>query len=87
MRRPPATESLPLPAGIQEDFSRTEGGLRHASGREVRFIPVTLLDISSTQIREALAEGRSVRYLVPDALLAFLLPDRFAHEESKEAHA
>lgn len=34
-----------------------------------RSVDVTRVDLSSTEIRRRLAEGRSVRYLVPDAIL------------------
>ena len=33
-------------------------------------MPVTALDISASAVREALAAGRTPRYLLPDALLA-----------------
>ncbi len=69
MSRPPHPGRSAAPKGMAEFLTPTDGGYRHVAGRQVRFVPVTLLDISSTEIRRALAEGRSVRYLVPDAVL------------------
>ena len=66
MRRPPLGSDPAPPPDLSGQFSRSDSGLRHVSGREVRFVAVTLLDISSTRIRAALSEGRSVRYLVPE---------------------
>lgn len=68
MRRPPEDGPLPPPLGMAERFRPSAGGFRHGSGREVRFVDITLLDVSSTQVRRALARGRSVRYLVPEAI-------------------
>ncbi len=41
--------------------------LRHA-----RFVEAPLLPVSSTEIRARLRAGRSVRYLVPDAVLTYI---------------
>jgi len=72
MRRPPDDREVALPADLEHEFVPCGTGFRHLSGREVKFVPVTLLDISSTQVRRELAAGRSVRYLVPDAVLPCL---------------
>lgn len=43
--------------------------LRKQPAGSILRVPVTQLDISATKIRAALAQGSSVRYLLPDALL------------------
>jgi len=63
-----------LPVAIREDFcydipSKT---LRHRCGTEVIFLEETFLDISSTRIRRMVAQGRSVRYLLPPAVEAYI---------------
>lgn len=69
LSRPPDSRALGAPTGLESAFTSTPGGFRHASGRQIRFVEVTLLDISSTDIRRAMASGRSVRYLVPDSVI------------------
>ena len=41
--------------------------MAHAAGR-IMLLPVTQLEISSSQVREAIARGADVRYLVPEAV-------------------
>ncbi|MFU8857058.1 MAG: nicotinate-nucleotide adenylyltransferase [Deferrisomatales bacterium] len=68
LSRPPGELRAAPPARLEGDFTFEGCVLRHRSGREVRFVPVTLLDISATAVRQALARGSSVRYLVPEAV-------------------
>ncbi len=41
-----------------------------------RSVPNVVLPISSSEIRRRIAEGRTVRYLVPDAVLAYIAENR-----------
>lgn len=41
-------------------------------GGQIAFVWQTPLEISATQLRERLAQGRSIRFLVPDAVLAYI---------------
>jgi nicotinate-nucleotide adenylyltransferase len=64
----------PLPVAMHQDFCYDEqaGRIQHKSGNYLIFLKETYLDISSTQIREMLAEGRSVRHLVPPAVADYI---------------
>jgi nicotinate-nucleotide adenylyltransferase len=43
-------------------------GRHKAAGTWIRLVEISLLDVSSSDIRARLREGRSVRYLIPDAV-------------------
>lgn len=85
VRRPghdgrPLGALLPRPlAGL---FEVTADALIHASGHEVREIPVSQLDISATDIRRRVARGASIRYLVPDAVREYIEKHGLYREDS-----
>jgi nicotinate-nucleotide adenylyltransferase len=72
--RPPAEKgSLAewLPSIYEEAVEIAPDGLsgRHrAAGTWIRLVEISMLEISSSDIRARLREGRSVRYLIPDAV-------------------
>lgn len=78
MQRPGALQPLPpvleewlTPRRVHEAFS-----LHGKPAGSILFQPVTQLDISATQIRALLAHGQSPRYLLPEAVLAYILDRR-----------
>jgi len=61
-----------IPAELAADLVLAPGGAeaRHRSaGTWLRRIPIAALEVSSTDVRRRLREGRSVRYLLPDPVL------------------
>jgi nicotinate-nucleotide adenylyltransferase len=54
------------------NYREPDRGFVGPRGYAIYFREVTFLDISSSRIRQALREGRSIQYLVPDAVLDYL---------------
>jgi nicotinate-nucleotide adenylyltransferase len=61
-----------LPERFRARYRETPQGLEHESGSELRAIPLPALDVSSRDIRGRHSGGRSIRYLVPDAVLDYI---------------
>lgn len=68
MTRPPDFSPIAPPKGAEKEYVAIPGGWRHRSGRVVRHVAVTPIAISSTLVREALKNGKSARYLVPESI-------------------
>lgn len=64
--------SLP-PNGWYEPFLSTNpDDLRTTPAGRIYLLPVTALDISATNIRELLKQGKNPRYLLPDSVLDYI---------------
>jgi nicotinate-nucleotide adenylyltransferase len=65
-----------LPPALAELFRQrrgaSPGALREAPAGCIVTFAMTQLDISATQIRTLLANGRSARYLLPEAVIAYI---------------
>jgi nicotinate-nucleotide adenylyltransferase len=52
---------------------KAEPGFQHPSGHKVVFQETTLMDISGTGIRNMMRQGRSLRYLLPEAVRRYII--------------
>ncbi len=67
-----------LPIAVRRGFwyEPAIGCYVNESGRRLEFLPVTQLDISASALRAAIAQGASIRYLVPESVRAYLIEHR-----------
>ena len=61
-----------IPPQLRGEFVRDGSTYRHTSGNRIIPVQVTKLDISSTQIRRLIAQGRSIRFLVPEPVREYI---------------
>jgi nicotinate-nucleotide adenylyltransferase len=61
---------------LEEEIKTPEEGL-------VLLVEVVSLDISSTEIRQLVEEGRSIRFLVPDTVAAYMDKNQLYRENSR----
>lgn len=73
LQRPQLSAKIP---SVLDSFLRTrliaEGSPFTSANGQVAFLQQAYLDISSTQIRERLTQGKSVQFLLPDSVLDYI---------------
>jgi nicotinate-nucleotide adenylyltransferase len=79
----------PLPEALVPVFRYDQEikGWIHTSGHTLHFKNITVLDISSTKVRELIERGESVRYLIPGEVEAYIQKNRlYNHEPCSEPY-
>jgi nicotinate-nucleotide adenylyltransferase len=79
----------PLPEALVPVFRYDQEikGWIHTSGHTLHFKDITVLDISSTKVRELIERGESVRYLIPGEVEAYIQKNRlYSHEPYSEPY-
>jgi len=61
-----------IPKDVRGEFTKEDSAYRHRSGNGIMPVEVTKLDISSTQIRRLIADGRSIHFLVPEPVREYI---------------
>ena len=84
--RPPApavltSEEIPLAARESFWYDSSSGIFHHQSGHVLTLQRITALDISAASIRATLAAGRSIRFLVPSSVEAYIAEHRLYRQE------
>jgi len=67
--------SQTMVSGLALEYARRSASpdaARSAAAGAIVTFPMTLLDISATDLRERFARGRSARYLLPESVLAYI---------------
>ena len=59
--------------GVDVDFSATEKFFGTAASEHIHRVTTPAIEISSTEIRERVKSGRSIKYLVPEAVEDYIL--------------
>lgn len=69
-------------AAVRNGASLTEmemkiADLKQKFGAEIQLLPFLNLEISSTELRERIRLGKSVKYLIPDAVIDYIAEKKF----------
>lgn len=69
---PALFERLPIAVSQRFCYQEDIGCYAHESGNRLEFLPVTQLDIAASTLRHDVSRGASIRFLVPNAVYAYI---------------
>lgn len=67
----------------REDLSGKAEKLKEKYGARISLLPIGQMEISSSLIRKRIAEGKSVRYMLPEKVRAYILKNHFYESEEQ----
>lgn len=87
MTRPHLNQASPIPMTLAPAFryDQKSSGWVHVSGNTIFFKEINFLDISSTKVRELVQKGKSIRYLVPPEVEAYIVKHGLYERRRSEA--
>lgn len=74
---------LPAELAARYVYDAKQDGFISPAGRGIFFRRTTFLDISASAIRESIRAGRSIAYLTPDAVMAYIASKRLYGSSGK----
>lgn len=75
-----------LPAELSKRVTYSPGAIRQAPTGCILMLSLSMLDVSSTEIRQRLITGKSVKCLLPDAVIEFIEKRRLYRGQSTTNH-
>ena len=69
--------------GTEERLQKIISHLIYEYHADIRILPARFVDLSSSEIRERIYYGRSVRYMLPDAVLSYIEEQNLYHRKDR----
>lgn len=65
-----------------EELEKKKTELKKRFGGDIRLFPFMNVEISSTEVRNRVRQGKSIRYLVPEKVREYIVHKGFYHEQN-----